>query len=113
MHIAPTTIVAIGGPEGLGAICTPGGCVQIAVLLRSTLVALSGIVGVLAALGMPIGPGLVGGAVVTAAGFLGMTVDSLLGALIEGDRIGNQAVNLLATLAGAIVAAASTPLVIG
>jgi hypothetical protein len=50
MHIAPTTIVAIGGPEGLGAICTPGGCVQIAVLLRSALVALSGIVGVLAAL---------------------------------------------------------------
>ena len=35
-----------------------------------------------------------------------MTVDSLLGALIEGDRIGNQAVNFLATLSGALVAVA-------
>jgi uncharacterized protein (TIGR00297 family) len=86
-----------------------------AVTLQGELAGLAGalLVGALAAFGMPIGPGLVGGAVVTAAGFLGMTVDSLLGALIEGDRIGNQAVNLLATLAGAIVAAASTPLVIG
>jgi uncharacterized membrane protein len=35
-----------------------------------------------------------------------MTVDSLLGALIEGDRIGNQTVNFLATLGGAVVAVA-------
>lgn len=50
MHIAPNTIVAVGGPQGIGVICTPGGCFQIAVLLRSALVALSGLVGVLATL---------------------------------------------------------------
>ncbi|SHG81427.1 DUF92 domain-containing protein [Halobaculum gomorrense] len=37
---------------------------------------------------------------VTGAGFVGMTVDSLLGATVEGDRLGNQAVNTLATLSG-------------
>ncbi len=41
---------------------------------------------------------------VTGAGFVGMTVDSLLGASVEGDRIGNQAVNTLATLSGALAA---------
>ncbi|MXR41941.1 hypothetical protein GRX01_11410, partial [Halobaculum sp. WSA2] len=35
---------------------------------------------------------------------VGMTVDSLLGATVEGDRIGNQAVNTLATLSGALAA---------
>jgi uncharacterized membrane protein len=35
-----------------------------------------------------------------------MTVDSLLGAAVEGDRVGNQAVNFLATLSGATVAVA-------
>lgn len=50
MHIAPATIVSMGPPQGLGVICTPGGCIQVAVLLRSALVALSGIVGVLATL---------------------------------------------------------------
>jgi uncharacterized protein (TIGR00297 family) len=48
----------------------------------------------------------VGAAVVVAAGFAGMTVDSLLGATVEGRYVGNQAVNLLATLAAAIVSAA-------
>jgi uncharacterized protein (TIGR00297 family) len=47
-------------------------------------------------------PALVLGTV-TAGGVAGMTVDSLLGATIEGDRIGNEAVNLLATLTGALV----------
>ncbi|WP_277555224.1 DUF92 domain-containing protein [Halobaculum limi] len=39
---------------------------------------------------------------VTAAGFVGMSVDSLLGATVEGDRLGNQSVNTLATLSGAV-----------
>lgn len=43
-----------------------------------------------------------GGIVVAAGGIIGMTVDSLLGATVEGDRIENEAVNLLATLGGAI-----------
>jgi uncharacterized protein (TIGR00297 family) len=37
---------------------------------------------------------------VVAAGFVGMTADSLLGAVVEGGRIGNQTVNFLATLSG-------------
>jgi len=45
---------------------------------------------------------LTGAAVVVAAGVVGMTVDSLLGATIEGWLCGNQGVNLLATLAAAI-----------
>ena len=62
------------------------------------------VVGGIAAVGMPVGDPVVGGGVVVLAGVVGMTVDSLLGALIEGDRIGNQAVNFLATLSGAVVA---------
>jgi uncharacterized protein (TIGR00297 family) len=64
------------------------------------------IVGGLAAVGMPLGDAVSGGAIVVLAGVTGMTVDSLLGALIEGERVGNQAVNFLATLSGAIVAVA-------
>ena len=44
--------------------------------------------------------------VVGLAGVGGMTVDSLLGAAVEGDRVGNEAVNFLATLSGAVVAVA-------
>ena len=44
--------------------------------------------------------------VVALAGVGGMTVDSLLGAAVEGDRVGNEAVNFLATLSGAVVAVA-------
>ena len=44
--------------------------------------------------------------VVAVAGVGGMTVDSLLGAAVEGDRVGNEAVNFLATLSGAVVAVA-------
>ncbi|MFB6159789.1 MAG: TIGR00297 family protein [Haloferacaceae archaeon] len=40
--------------------------------------------------------------VVAAGGVVGMLVDSFLGATVEGDRIGNQGVNLLATLGGAL-----------
>jgi uncharacterized protein (TIGR00297 family) len=39
---------------------------------------------------------------IVAAGAVGMTVDSLLGALIEGRYVGNQGVNFLATLSAAI-----------
>ncbi|WP_418283181.1 DUF92 domain-containing protein [Halorubrum sp. DTA98] len=64
------------------------------------------VVAAIAAVGMPLGDPAVAGAIVVAAGVVGMTADSLLGALIEGDRIGNQAVNFLATLSGAIAAIA-------
>ena len=64
------------------------------------------VVGALAAVGMPLGDPVAGGGVVILAGVVGMTVDSLLGALIEGERVGNQAVNFLATVAGAGVAVA-------
>ncbi|WP_293028682.1 DUF92 domain-containing protein [Natronococcus sp.] len=47
----------------------------------------------------------VGAAIIVAAGFVGMTVDSLLGATLEGPLLGNQGVNFLATLSGAIVCA--------
>ncbi|MFC4357305.1 DUF92 domain-containing protein [Halobium salinum] len=47
---------------------------------------------------------LLGAGVVLVGGVVGMTVDSLLGALVEGDRVGNEAVNFLATLAGAVAA---------
>ncbi|GAA0226259.1 DUF92 domain-containing protein [Haladaptatus pallidirubidus] len=49
--------------------------------------------------------GLLGGVVIALAGVGGMTVDSLLGATVEGDKIGNQSVNFLATLSGALLGA--------
>jgi len=51
------------------------------------------------------GVGSVGAAVVLVCGFVGMTVDSLLGATVEGGVVGNQAVNALATLVAAVVGA--------
>ncbi len=50
-----------------------------------------------------IGP--LGGAVIALAGIGGMTVDSILGATVEGEGLGNQSVNFLATLAGGLVGA--------
>jgi uncharacterized protein (TIGR00297 family) len=44
------------------------------------------------------------GAVVVVAGVAGMTMDSLLGATLEGSYLGNQGVNFLATLTGGVVA---------
>ncbi|NHN41118.1 DUF92 domain-containing protein [Halorubellus sp. JP-L1] len=44
-----------------------------------------------------------GAGVVFVAGFVGMTADSVLGATIEDTLVGNQGVNFLATLAGALV----------
>lgn len=58
----------------------------------------------IAAVGMPLGDPTVGGLAVAAGGVLGTVVDSLLGATMEGGRVGNQTVNLLATLSGALVA---------
>ncbi|RCU47655.1 DUF92 domain-containing protein [Haloplanus salinus] len=43
---------------------------------------------------------------VVCGGIAGMTVDSVLGATLEGGRVGNQTVNFLGTLAGAVVSAA-------
>ncbi|TKX73980.1 DUF92 domain-containing protein [Halorubrum sp. GN11_10-6_MGM] len=84
-----------------------------AITWQGELAGLAGalLVGALAAGGTPlldpVTPGGVAAAgAVVAAGVAGMTVDSLLGALIEGDRIGNQTVNFLATLGGAAVAVA-------
>lgn len=60
----------------------------------------SALVGLVAVALFPVGA--VAGGVVAAGGVAGMTVDSLLGATVEGDRIENEAVNLLATLGGAV-----------
>ncbi len=49
-------------------------------------------------------PGLAAG-VVLLAGLVGMTVDSVAGATIEGQYVGNQAVNFIATSAGGIAGA--------
>jgi uncharacterized protein (TIGR00297 family) len=46
-----------------------------------------------------------GASVVLMGGTVGMVVDSLLGATVEGRGIGNQSVNFLATLTGAVVTA--------
>jgi uncharacterized protein (TIGR00297 family) len=48
----------------------------------------------------------VGAAVVVAGGFAGMTVDSLLGATLEGHLLENEGVNLAATVTGALTAGA-------
>jgi uncharacterized protein (TIGR00297 family) len=65
----------------------------------------SGIIAGLGALFFSLGvPGTV---TILAAGFVGMTVDSILGATLEGDRLDNQSVNLLATLSAGLVAAAT------
>ncbi|MEZ3114624.1 TIGR00297 family protein [Halobaculum sp. MBLA0147] len=63
------------------------------------------LVAAMAAVGMPVGSDpVLAGVVVTVGGVAGMTVDSLCGALIEGAVVGNETVNFLATLAGAVVA---------
>ncbi|KDE60521.1 hypothetical protein EL22_19715 [Halostagnicola sp. A56] len=49
--------------------------------------------------------GAIGAAIIAAAGFVGMLVDSVLGATLEGTTLGNQGVNFLATLSGAIFCA--------
>ena len=49
--------------------------------------------------------GTVGAVAVIVCGLVGMVVDSLLGATVEGTIVGNQGVNMLATLAAAITGA--------
>lgn len=49
--------------------------------------------------------GVAGGVLVAVAGVVGMTADSVLGATVEGQYLDNSGVNLLATVAGAVVAA--------
>jgi uncharacterized protein (TIGR00297 family) len=80
-----------------------------AITWQGELAGLAGalLVGGLAAVGMPVGDPAVGGGLVVLAGVAGMTVDSVLGAVVEGERVGNQAVNFLATLSGAAVAVAA------
>lgn len=63
-------------------------------------VAGAGLMGLIAVVLFPFAP--VGGAVVLVGGVVGMTVDSLLGATVEGTHVENETVNLLATLAGAV-----------
>jgi len=46
-----------------------------------------------------------GAGLVVVGGVVGMTVDSLLGAAVEGRGLGNQSVNFLATLSGALFTA--------
>ncbi|RAW44412.1 DUF92 domain-containing protein [Halorubrum sp. 48-1-W] len=79
---------------------------EVAGLAGAALVALLAVVPL--PIGDPVVAGgpLLGGGVVVVAGVGGMTADSVLGALIEGERIGNQAVNFLATLSGAVLAVA-------
>jgi len=64
----------------------------------------AGIVAAIALIGFD-GVTPVGATAIVAAGAAGMTVDSLLGATIEGRFCGNQGVNFLATLAAAVVGA--------
>jgi len=49
--------------------------------------------------------GTTGAAAIVAAGVIGMTIDSLLGATFEGLLFGNQGVNFLSTLAAALIGA--------
>ncbi|WP_117594810.1 DUF92 domain-containing protein [Haloprofundus halophilus] len=79
---------------------------ELAGLLGAVLVA------AVAALTLPLAPPLVGAVIVTLGGVGGMTVDSLLGATVEGNRVGNQAVNFLATLSGAVVSIALAALLL-
>ena len=47
---------------------------------------------------------------IAVSGFLGMVTDSVLGATVEGDRIGNEAVNLAATFTGAMLSVSAVGL---
>lgn len=70
---------------------------------------LAGVTGSLAVAALSLGwfpeVGLPGATAIAVAGIAGMTVDSLLGATLEGTLLGNQGVNFLATLSGAIAGA--------
>ena len=53
-----------------------------------------------------------GAVAVAAGGVVGMTVDSVLGATVEGPEFGNEAVNFAATLVGAVVSAVAALVVL-
>jgi uncharacterized membrane protein len=68
-----------------------------------------GIISALATATLPLGPGGstgIAAGIVAAGGLAGITTDSILGATIEGDRLGNQLVNFCATLTGGGVSVA-------
>ena len=70
-----------------------------------------GLVGAVVVAGVAFGllPGVstLGAAAVAAGGVVGMTIDSILGATVEGPGFGNEAVNFAATLVGAVVSVAT------
>ena len=74
------------------------------VTLEGSVAGLAGalVVAVIAVALLGVSP--VGAALVVLGGVVGMLVDSALGATIEGRGVGNQSVNFLATLSGAVVA---------
>ncbi|MEF8854415.1 MAG: DUF92 domain-containing protein, partial [Haloarculaceae archaeon] len=90
------TTFRVAEPGTDGAVTWQG---EVAGVVGSGVVALLG-VGLVASVGAS------GSLVILLAGLVGMTVDSLLGALLEGWLLGNQGVNLLATLSAAVFAAA-------
>ena len=69
-----------------------------------------GIISTLSAATLPLGPSSsitgLAAVIVAAGGLVGITADSVLGATIEGDRLGNQLVNFCATLTGGVVSVA-------
>ncbi|MFB6311314.1 MAG: TIGR00297 family protein [Salinirussus sp.] len=83
-----------------------------AVSVQGTAAGLAG-AAIIAAIGATLlsGIGPAGAVVVAVAGTLGMIVDSLLGATLEGRLIGNQGVNFLATAAAGVAGAGLAVLV--
>lgn len=75
------------------------------ITVRGTLVGAVGAAIIAGIATILLGVGVAGGILVLLAGTIGMLVDSLLGATLEGRVIGNQSVNFLATLAGALLCA--------
>ena len=64
------------------------------------------------AFGLLPGVSTLGAVAVAAGGVVGMTVDSVLGATVEGPEFGNEAVNFAATLVGAVVSAVAALVVL-
>jgi uncharacterized protein (TIGR00297 family) len=62
----------------------------------------AGLTGLLSMIVLPLDGLWLAAGIVAVGGFVGMTVDSLLGATLEGGRLGNQWVNFLATLSGGL-----------
>ena len=60
------------------------------------------VTGLLSMAVLPLGATWPAAAIIAAGGVVGMTVDSLLGATLEGGLLGNQWVNFLATLSGGL-----------